>query len=61
MRTFPLANGHEVQFCLPEEGIETSDVNRFAYHLLTLAKDFDPAVVFSQNAQAVPPTLGPES
>jgi hypothetical protein len=42
MRTFPTADGTDFVFALPPGGISANDVKRIAYHLLTLARDFDP-------------------
>lgn len=41
LRTFPLGEGRSVQFTVPPD-FESRDVRRFACHLLTLARDFDP-------------------
>lgn len=41
-RTFPTSDGSDFVFTLPSSGIAVNDVRRIAYHLLTLARDFDP-------------------
>jgi hypothetical protein len=49
MRTYPLDDNREIEYRLPVGGIKWTEVAKFALHLLTLAKDFDPAVP-EQNA-----------
>jgi len=40
-RNFPLGDGRDFHFILPED-LSIKDVKRFAYHLVSYAKDFDP-------------------
>jgi hypothetical protein len=40
-RTFPLSEGRQVVFAIPDD-FNSKDVRRYACHLLTLANDFDP-------------------
>lgn len=42
LRTFPLEDGREIGYVLPEPRHTAQDALRFALHLLTLAVDFDP-------------------
>jgi hypothetical protein len=43
LRTYPLGEGRGAfEYRLPKEGLTTRDVLRVAYHLLTMATDFDP-------------------
>lgn len=41
MRTFTVTEGDFV-FQLPAKGVSVADVHKIAYHLWTLAKDFNP-------------------
>lgn len=41
-RSFPVGNGGEFTFRLPEGGCSVKDVMKFACHLMTLSEDFDP-------------------
>lgn len=42
LRTYPLGGGREFAFALPDDGASVAEITRVAYHLLTLATDFDP-------------------
>ncbi len=42
---FPLGDGRVFRFDLPAEGINSRDAKRIAYHLMTLANDFDPDIM----------------
>jgi len=41
-RSFPLGDGREVVFSVPE-GLTMREVKKFIFHILTLASDFDPS------------------
>jgi len=42
-RSYPLADGSEFFYRLPEKGLAVRDVLRIACHLITMTKDFDPS------------------
>ena len=44
LRSYPLGDGREIEFRLPDGGIRWPEVAKFALHLLTMATDFDPTV-----------------
>jgi hypothetical protein len=44
LRSYPLGDGRDIDFRLPQGGIKWSEVAKFALHLLTMATDFDPTV-----------------
>ncbi len=44
MRSYPLGADREIEYRLPPDGIAWNEVAKFALHLLTMARDFDPAV-----------------
>lgn len=45
---YPLGGGRSFRFALPESGIKMKDAARIAYHLVTLANDWDPTMETAQ-------------
>lgn len=42
MRSYPLGDGREIEFALPEGGMTIDQCLRFGLHLVTMSVDFDP-------------------
>lgn len=52
LRSYPLPDGAEFKFILPDRGVTTKDVQRIAWHLATMATDFDPFQTTARNPLA---------